>query len=108
MPNITVTTVAELTGALSAVLQGNILLLNAVLRFNGQTFVNNDTLITITGYKAIKRTDCWALPESGSGIIKAVIMQNSSEVKISAVDNGMLTGFNGFYDFNMVIPVVPA
>lgn len=105
---VTVTTAAEQVGALNAQLQGNILLINAVLRFNGQTFANNDTIMTITGYKASKRTDCWALPESGPGRVKAVIMNNSSNVIISEVGNGLMTGFNGYYDFNMVIPVVPA
>ena len=109
LQSVTVTPVeGAVVGALTAYLQGNLLQINAVLNLTGLTFVNNDTLLTITGYKALGRTDCWALPESGSGFVKAVIMSNSKEVKISAVSNCKLTGFAGFYDFSMVIPVIPA
>jgi len=109
LPAVTVTAVAGATvGALQAYIEGNLLKVNAVLNFNGMTFVNNDTLITITGYKALGRTDAWGFPESGTGLIKAVIMNNTSLIRISAVGNCKLTGFDGFYDFSMVIPVVPA
>lgn len=109
MQAVTVTPVTgAVVGALAAYLQGNLLKVNAVLNLTGLTFVNNDTLMTITGYKALGRTDCWAFPESGNGLVKAVIMNNSNEIKISAVSNCKLTGFAGFYDFSMVIPVIPA
>lgn len=109
MKAVTVTPVAGATiGALTAYIEGNLLKINAVINLTGMTFANNDTLFTITGYKACGRTDYWAFPESGSGLVKAVIMNNSNEIKISAVTNCLLTGFNGFYDFAMAIPVVPA
>ena len=106
---VTVTAVnATSQAALTAYLEGNLLKINAVLNYSGKTFANNDDLFTIDGYKAVGRSDFWAWPESGSGLIKAVIMNNASAIKISAVGNCKLTGFDGFYDFAMTIPVVPA
>ena len=107
---VTITPVAgAVVGAATAYLEGNLLKINAVLNLTGLTFANNDVLITISGYKAVGRSDFWAHCESdaNNAKVKVVITNNSSEVKISAVANCKLSGFVGFYDFNLLIPVVP-
>ena len=95
-------------GRCTAYLQGNILTLNAVINLTGMSFANNDPIFTINGFKALGWADGWAVSESDRANMLKYCCNGGNKILFSAVAGSVSRNLNGFYDFHITFPVVPA